>query len=165
MAERFVQLNSGNLSSKEPIIVSTGAGSGGLLIATDANGVIDSSFIVGTHKTSDFMLSPARTDLDEWETVSTFNFRGSSITGVITAIKLVAWMDNAITSFDARIVNNANGSILASVNSTNTETLTTTDMGVVSNIPTAEATLEIQLKRNGGTTSNYVQVEHLQLRY
>lgn len=83
-----------------------------------------------------------------------FKYQGSDNVGNIDYIEVVAYKDALPTSYDVRIYDSTNGTVLAeSTGLTNTDEQII-DLGTISNIPSGPSLLEVQVKQSGGTTKN-----------
>lgn len=75
----------------------------------------------------------------------------------IVSINFFGCMHTNTTSYDVRVVNMNNGTIIASGNFTNTYEAFN-DLGTISNVPTIETEIEFHVKVNGG---GYVHIEEI----
>jgi hypothetical protein len=78
MADKYIELNAGRLREKEAIDASTGAGDAGKLIAADADGLLDESFLpagIG----ADVRLITASETLDAGDIVNIHNDGGPRV--------------------------------------------------------------------------------------
>jgi hypothetical protein len=86
---------------------------------------------------------------------ATFIYAGSTTVGAITMIRLNAWVSGTDASF--RIYDATNALVIAEITGvTSTDELNVVDMGTLSNIPTASAIFEVQIKRDTGGSAGFV---------
>lgn len=90
-----------------------------------------------------------------YQVVRQFIFRGSDISGVPTMAKVTAWVDNASDPGVMRLYDITNDNIIAQWDNIN-ETSETVHNTTASMIPSGEAIIEIQGKRNSTNTGLYV---------
>lgn len=89
-----------------------------------------------------------------YEKMGSFKYGGSDQIGIINYIDVISHKDSSLTSYDIRIYDQTNNLVITErTGLTNTEEVVN-DLGTISNIPTAEAVLEIQAKRTGGSGKN-----------
>jgi hypothetical protein len=86
-----------------------------------------------------------------YQVVARFRFRGTAIMGVPTAMLANFWSPPVPGGFvDCRIVDATNGNLVICMATTNgTNPAQFIDLGVLSNLPAAPATFEVQIKTNG----------------
>lgn len=94
-----------------------------------------------------------------------FRFGGTNTLGTPTKIKVVGWKDAATTSWDLQILDITNVTTIAVKTGNTGNSPEIVDMGTLSNLPTAEAMFEAQLKRAGGTGGNMVHVNALSIEF
>lgn len=82
----------------------------------------------------------------------------------INSVKVVSKMDNGITSYDIRIFDSTNSATLAEINLTNTNMQINT-IDSLSNIPTADAMIEVQARQTGGSGNKQVTIKEIQINY
>lgn len=97
---------------------------------------------------------------DEYKKILTIGYMGASNVGEIRSIKCVTYMHENITSYSVRAYDRTNNQIMAEATFTNTD-FEINDMGTISNIPSKNALIEIQVKRNGGQKSNKVYIDEV----
>lgn len=73
--------------------------------------------------------------------------------GNITGVKIASYMNPGATSYDVRVYDQTNDEVLAEDNFTNT-TIALHDMGTLSNVPSNDSLINIQINRNGGLLNN-----------
>lgn len=125
----------------------------------ELNSIISSYIpLEGPEKNKFFQVFPSVTSVISlsWTSVGIFKYAGSVVDGLINYVDLIARTGSSLTTYDARVVNTANGQILCSVSGLNNTTYQLNDLGVISNIPEEETILDIQVKRNGVSTI-YIQ--------
>lgn len=112
----------------------------------------------GAQKTNFYHVYPNMLSITSlsWTTVGVFKYGGSNEKGLINYFDVISKTSSALTSYDVRVVDSTNGTILCSVSNLDNTAYQLNDLGVISNIPEDEAMLEIQMKRNGLTTV-YIQ--------
>lgn len=109
--------------------------------------------------------APASTTSTSYAVVGSFIFRGTSLVGTPSKIKVIAYTNTAGATGAIRIVNKTTGLVICE-NAAITATATTIyDLGGISNLPTGETILELQLKRTGGTNSTSVICYFLQIQW
>ena len=92
--------------------------------------------------------------------VSSFIYEGRQATKAISQVAVVAYMTDGITNYTLRMIDKADGAVLFQETFTNTsETLLVIDN--ISNVPYNLSTLEIQVKRTGGTANQSVYIESI----
>jgi len=87
-------------------------------------------------------------------TIFGFLFRGSTILGIPTSIKIVSSVSNNDITVNIRLLNVTQGTIIASINNINNETAQIINLGTLSNIPTSEGILELQVYRSSGPSKD-----------
>lgn len=97
--------------------------------------------------------------------VSTFRYRGSNKVGIINKIEVIAYKDTGITSYDIRILDKSTGSVIASKTGNTNENYEILDLGNISNIPPESTLCEVQVKRNGGNSSRYINISEIVVYY
>lgn len=98
-----------------------------------------------------------------YTTIYKFQFPGTN-DSTITSIKFISYMDNTVTSYDIRLYDFTNDTVLGSGNYTN-EVSAINTISSISNLPTSEAVFEIQFKRNGGSGNKNVFVDDVTIFY
>ena len=73
-------------------------------------------------------------------------------------------MDTDVTSYNIRFVDKDNAEILLETNLTNTVD-SVQDLGVLSNLPNQDITIDIQVKKTGGNTKDRVYIESFEIKY
>ena len=91
-----------------------------------------------------------------------YTYLGTSREKTLKSIYFVGYMDAGITNYSVRILNITNNLVIAERTFTNTIELSL-DMGVLTNVPTGQATLEMQLRKNGGSNNQRVYVNSIAL--
>lgn len=76
MADKYIEISSGNLKEKEPVIASTGAGDSGKVIALDASGKLDDTFMP-TGIGADIKLIECTENLSAGNFVNVYNATGT----------------------------------------------------------------------------------------
>ncbi len=75
-------------------------------------------------------------------------------------VKVLSYMDTGITSYDLQLFDKTHGNIIVTKNSTNTDE-ELVDVGTLTNMPTVESILELNVKRTGGKKNNNVYLESI----
>jgi len=92
----------------------------------------------------------------DYTRVCDYLFPGSNLVGAPTSIKAI--LDpNGATSVECRLYDVPNAQTIASVSTANAYP-TVTDLGAISNVPTAPTSLSIEVKRTGGGGNNRVRI-------
>jgi hypothetical protein len=86
-------------------------------------------------------------------------YPGSVIANTILFIKIDSYMDVGITSYDIRVRDATNNNVMATANFTNT-VFTINDLGTISNVPTGEIAIEMDVRRNGGNNTLNVYINN-----
>jgi hypothetical protein len=89
----------------------------------------------------------------------TFKYLGSNNVGPINYIEVISYRDPAITNYDVRVVNHDTGAIIASRTGLTNTDYVANDLGAITNVPTAESILDLQVRKTGGPTNKYVYVD------
>ncbi len=76
----------------------------------------------------------------------------------INKIFVASYMDPAITSYDIKVEDITNNNVIVIKNLTNTAEVIN-NLGTLSNIPTNQAKLEVQIKKTGGPAGKKVYVD------
>ncbi len=97
------------------------------------------------------------------QVVARFVFRGSTALGVPSAIKALVESDTGVTT-QVTIYDLTNAQQIAQASSTAT-TPTILDLGTLSNVPTAEAIIEVQVERTVGGGSNRAKIGSLSVYF
>lgn len=85
-----------------------------------------------------------------YETIQKFIFAGSILWGGIELIEALAWTEDAGKPGDIRILDVSNSLVIAELLDFTNETQAVLNLGTISNIPTAPAIFEVQLRRPSG---------------
>ena len=91
-----------------------------------------------------------------------YTYLGNIRERTLKAVYFVGYMDVGVTNYSVRIFNVTNNTLIVEKTFTNTAELSL-DMGVVANVPTGQATLEMQLRKNGGSNNQRVYVNSISL--
>lgn len=94
-----------------------------------------------------------------YKSTGAFKFAGSNVVGNVDYIEVIAYMDEACTSYSVRVYDQTNGNVLAEATDLTNTAQSIQDLGDVSNIPSSSAVLEVQLKRVGGTYENNIYLD------
>lgn len=87
-------------------------------------------------------------------------FKGSTY----AIAKSISYMDSGATSYDIRILDKTNKTILLSTNLTNTEE-SIQDLGVLSNLSTSTSQIEVSIRKNGGNKKDKVYIESVTIYF
>jgi 7-cyano-7-deazaguanine synthase in queuosine biosynthesis len=134
---------------------------------TALNGLI-SAHVPVKSKAKFYVITPIRNTItvkNAWTLAAYFKYGGSSIIGTINYFEISSYMEGTITSYDARVVNKSTGEVLAAKTGMTNVSSAIYDMGTVSNVPTTETTLELQIKKNAGANGDYVTIDSLIIYY
>jgi len=102
--------------------------------------------------------------LTDHEVVSKFIYRGSTDLGTITTIKAIVRKEAGATSGTIKIYDVTHAHTIAEL--TFTENIDTIkDLGSISNVSTTESIFEIQLKRTGGSSSDEIFCQAINLTF
>jgi len=74
--------------------------------------------------------------------------------GELRRLKIVAYKHGDVSSFDIQCVDTTHLNVIMDFNSTNTDTELLVDCGVFTSPPTDYATIDVNVRQTGGTTSN-----------
>lgn len=94
-----------------------------------------------------------------------FRFGGTTTLGTPTKIKAVGWKDAATTSWDVQVLDITNSLTIVTKTGNTGNSPEIVDLGTLSNLPTAEAMFEVQIKRTGGTGGNMVHINELSVEF
>lgn len=100
-----------------------------------------------------------------YKSTGAFKFPGSTAAGIIDYIEIISHMDEACTSYSIRVYDLTNGAILAEATGLDNTSAKIQDLGVISNIPSDPAVLEVQLKRVGGSNSDSIYLDSVLVYY
>lgn len=100
--------------------------------------------------------SEIQTSNTTYTSLTTFIYSGSDSIGTIDYIDILGYMDSSNTSYDVKIVNISNNTIIAEKTGLKNDTIQKIDMGTISNVPTSEAIFELQLKSNKNKKKSYI---------
>lgn len=89
-----------------------------------------------------------------------FIYPGSDSCGIIDYVEVLSRMNSGITSYDIRLVDKTNNTIMAEVIGLTNTTDSANDLGTISNIPTNKAVLEIHIKVNGANGNSFVYIDN-----
>jgi len=78
--------------------------------------------------------------------------------------KSVSWMNGSATSYDIRLLDKSNNTVLLDTNLSNV-TEQVNNLGSLSNLPTSTSQVEISLKRNGGNNQTQIYLESITINY
>ncbi len=119
----------------------------------------------GTLVTSDIVTSPGlyipmtydqnnASSSTEYVALGRFIYPGSTA-WQLSGVKVLTRMDFGITSYDVKLQDITNNNTIAVVTGLTFTADGITDMGTLSNVPSTQATLEVQLKCTGGNGTQY----------
>ena len=94
-----------------------------------------------------------------------FKYQGSKRIGLINYIEVVAYKQSSVTSYDIRIYDKTNKTVLVEKTGITNSVAEAIDLGEITNIPTKNAILEIQARRVGGSGSNRVYIDQALIYY
>ena len=108
------------------------------------------------------MLKSSKYKSFKYSRAATYIFRPSDET--LINIEIISSKQSSITSYDMRVINLTNNSIIATKNFTN-DIEQINNLGVLANIPTEESILEVSVRKNGGSKKTIVNVESIVLYF
>lgn len=89
-----------------------------------------------------------------------FAYPGSDSCGIINYVEVLSRMDVGVTSYDVRLVDKLNNTVMAEATGLTNTTDSANDLGTISNIPTNRTILEIHVKHNGASGNAFVFVDN-----
>lgn len=100
---------------------------------------------------------------DFFTRVASFAYPGTSKSAVLRQVDLVSYKDASVTSYTVRLLNTAlaTPTVVATQTFANAQEATMTLSIDAGDLPANMATLELQVKRNGGTTTSRVYVDSI----
>lgn len=106
-------------------------------------------------------LTPKITSVNNtsYTTILTFKYLGILISGGINYIEVVSCRDPAVTNYDVRVINHDTGAVIASKTGLTNADYASNDLGAITNVPAAEATFDLQVRKTGGPSNKYVYVD------
>jgi hypothetical protein len=138
---------------------------------TDAGHTIDTSKIsrIGVKNQSSFIEQTViNQDVKQtsYKTVGEIIHLGIDDNGQILEAKVIAYKDSGVTSYDVRIVDKENGSVVIceATGLTNDEK-SVVDLGTISNQPDGESIFEVQIKKTGGNGNERVHLNTVLIKY
>jgi hypothetical protein len=97
-----------------------------------------------------------------YEKVGNFIYRGSTAVGPITSVKSLSLTDNAGKPTDIRVFDVTNSLVIAEITGITDIVLTLQDLGTISNVPTGEAIMEVQMR---GLTGGKPTIEAMSVSF
>lgn len=99
-----------------------------------------------------FSITPTRDSINNqsYFRIADFQYAGSDVNGLINQIDIISYKDNNVTSYDIKIVDVTNATIIKEMTGFSNNSAELIEILPLSNIPTSQALIEIQAKRNGG---------------
>ncbi len=94
-----------------------------------------------------------RIESTTYVTIATINFPGTNKMDDITNFKIIGFMEEDGTSYDIKLLNIDKNQIICSANLSNEDEVNN-DLGIITNLPKIESTLELQCKINGNTVAH-----------
>jgi hypothetical protein len=82
----------------------------------------------------------------------------------VSDIKVLAYKGGNATSYNVRVYDVTNDAVIAEAAFTNASQIVQS-MGTLSNLPAAEAVIEVQVRKNDGNNQSEVTVEEVQIEY
>lgn len=122
---------------------------------TTLNGVIsshDSTVSASATKVLNITVPHIPIDKTVYVNIGSFNFPGTNNLSNVDQIKVISFMEQGGTSYDVRLCDVTNNTIIASANLSNNEEQMNS-LGLISNLPLTESIFEIQSKIDGSTTA------------
>ena len=108
----------------------------------------------------------AQSKMETYRTLGRVIILGADVTGSIKTIEGIMYKDDQVTSYDARIIDRGNNStVIAEVTGQTNIEDAIIDFGALSNLPSSKTRLDIQLRRNGGSSNHYVYLNSILIRY
>jgi hypothetical protein len=98
-----------------------------------------------------------------YTTVASFSYPGSS-SSAIDSVTVISYMDSGITSYDIRLFDATNSLEICTGNFSNTSEQIN-NLGTISNVPSGDAILELQARRNGGSGNKNATIEDFTVNY
>jgi len=124
---------------------------------TTLDGIVSAHTPVTTASFTPFSVYPARNTYRSsiYSRVASHKFYGTSYS--IYSISIFSFMRSDVTSYDIRVLNISDNSIIATGNFSNTAE-DYLDLGTISNIPTVDTEIEVHVKKNGGSYVSVLEV-------
>lgn len=98
-----------------------------------------------------------------WFTVATFTYLGSDRIGSINYIDVISKRQNSLSDYNLRVVDISKGKIICSVGNLDNDSYQLTSLGVISNVPSTESIMEVQVKTDNN--QNAVFLQEIQVYY
>ena len=101
----------------------------------------------------------------EWTTGARFVFRGTTLLGIPTNMKIIGWAGDASYYVQFRVQNITNGTTIATSAQITSTTPSIIDLGILSNLPTGEALFEMQLYTSNSTSGREIYCSALNIQF
>jgi len=110
-------------------------------------------------------LSPTSIKIEEesWKRIKIFRYEGDIATGIIRKIDAIGHMDSGVQNFSIKVFDRTNSNILAENTFTDITIDSILNMTPISDFPTNIATIEIFVKKTGGTSGQQAYIEEVSL--
>lgn len=133
----------------------------------DAGHTINTASIQELEKSKELLRIPISNSLrgvstTDYQRVTKFQFN-PTLYDTLRVVKIIAYKDGNATSFDVQLYDATNQNELCIGNFTTTVEETVSSLGSVSNLPTEECVLEVNIKRNGGTQRSTIYIDEIVL--
>lgn len=103
-----------------------------------------------------------KTRSNNWQTIATFNYQGTNYIGDIDYIDIISKKHKNATSYDVRIIDSVNGTIICETTELTNETYQVNSLGSISNVFNKPSLYEVQIKRNG-TNNKWIYIQELNI--
>lgn len=96
---------------------------------------------------------------------ATFKYDGSDVVGDIDYVDIISYMDTDVISYNARVYDKTNNTILCEKVGITNLTETIDSLGLISNVPTSQSILELQIQKIGGNNKDYIYIDSINIYY
>jgi hypothetical protein len=151
-----VNIDSANPPILGQVLTATGSNTANWQTISGNSGSLDHIFVINPR---DYKVK-AKT----YTIMATFIFPGSNQIGTIKNVNIISYMDSKVPSYSVRLFDTTNGvTIVENTGMTDTSQNIQT-LGTVSNVPTGQSIIELQVKTDDGSNKN-IYVESISIHY
>jgi len=94
------------------------------------------------------------TKSNDYFTIGTYQYKGRLYEDVITAVEVLSYADTGVSSYDIRLYDLTNNTVLAELTGCTNTDIAVQNLGTISNLPLETSDLEIQGRKVGGGNGN-----------
>jgi hypothetical protein len=161
----YINTQNGGAGNSYAMLIEDGNEGAGKVLTSDADGFAswqtpssESTFKLWRNGYSE---GSARSFSQTYETVASIIWGGTTVLNTPTKIEML--LHNTAPSMDVRIYDVTNALVICELLASNNPTPTIRDLGALSNLSAGQAVWELQVLRNGGTGSNWSEIESFQV--